>query len=145
LDWRGAALVDINGLKRHWVEKHRWRPETAVADEVVDVFVHLCGKRLEGREYVLRLRYQPDWQTAGRREAFVDPTNHGRDGLEFWPPENTIRGINPNHRPQPLGSVVPCICLRGAWGYHSVLHSNERPDGTTLLGFLLELQGVIDE
>ena len=145
MEWRTVALADINGLKRHWVEKHGWRPEIADSDEVVDVFVCLSGRRLGEKAYVLRIRYQSDWQTAGRREAFVDPDDHAREGIEFWPPEQTIRGVNPNYRPQVPGPVIPCICLRGVWGYHSVLHSTERPDGTTLLGFLLELQEVIDE
>jgi len=46
--------------------------------------------------------------------------------------------VLPQHNP-------PAMCLMGVWGYHSVLHASERPDGTTLIGFLLELQGVLDE
>ena len=36
-------------------------------------------------------------------------------------------------------------CLRGAWGYHSVLHADRPMGDSTLLAFLLELQKVLDE
>ena len=145
MGWREAALDEARGLKPHFLDKYHWRPTVVETDDAVDVVVRLQGRRLAGRGYALRLRYQADWQVAGRREAFVDPDDHARCGLEHWPPDQAIRGVNPSHRPQPAGPVVPCICLRGVYGYHSVLHANERPTGATLLGFLLELQAVIDE
>ena len=143
-DWREEALDEIEALKPYWIYKHGWDPRVVEGDDAVDLFVHLRGMRLGGETYLLRLRYQSDWQTAGRREAFVDPKQSSQAGLEFWPPEG-IRGINPKHRPDPEGPIVPCICLRGAWGYHSLLHANENAEGTSLLTFLLELQEVIDE
>jgi hypothetical protein len=36
------------------------------------------------------------------------------------------------------------ICLRGVWGYHSVLHTDKSMEGATLLLFLVELQEVLD-
>ncbi len=125
--------------KPHFVQKYGWSP--AVHDEVpdrIDLVVRLAGKRLNNRSYALRIRYQQDWEFAGRREAFVHPEDHESEGIDHWPPANAIRGVNPRHSP-------PCICLRGAFGYHSVLHPSERPSATTLLGLLLELQGVINE
>jgi hypothetical protein len=139
MDWREAALAEVRGLKPHFVAKYGWNPVVSeTPDGPVDLVVTIGGKRLGDRAYALRLRYLPDWQIAGRREAFVDPDDHTSEDLANWPPADTVRGVNPNHNP-------PCICLRGVYGYHSVLHTNERPTGTTLLGFLLELHAVIDE
>jgi hypothetical protein len=140
--WREVARAEIDGLKSYFVSKHGWSPRVIEpADEnILDLIVTLRSKRLGGRVLALRLRYQPDWQVAGRREAFVDPDNPSHEGLKYWPPAQNpnVRGINPQHNP-------PCICLRGAWGYHSVLHADQPMEGTTLLGFLLELQAVLDE
>lgn len=145
MTWREAAVVDALGLKPHFVRRHGWAPRVSEGSGHVDLVVSLRGHRLPGRRFALRLRYLPDWQAAGRREAFVDPSNPDVEGSRFWPPEGAIRGVNPNYRPTGIGEVVPCVCLRGVFGYHSVLHANERPTGTTALGFLLELQAVMDE
>jgi hypothetical protein len=138
MDWREAALGDVRGLKPHFADKYGWRPVVTETDDAVELVVTLTGERLGERAYALRLRYLPDWQAAGRREAFVDRNDSACEDVSHWPPDQAVRGVNPNHQP-------PCICLRGVYGYHSVLHANERPGGTTLLGFLLELQAVIDE
>ncbi len=89
---------------------------------------------------MLRLRYLADWQVAGRREAFVDPDDRAHADPRFWPPEGN--GLNPNY--QHNGVSTPVICLRGVWGYHSVLHTDQSMDGATLLRFLVELQRVMD-
>jgi hypothetical protein len=136
--WREAALDEVRGLKPHFATKHGWKPVVTETADVIDLVVTLSDGRLGTREYALRLRYVADWQVAGRREAFVDPADHAVEGTTHWPPDQAVRGVNPNHQP-------PCICLRGVYGYHSVLHTNERPTGTTLLGFLLELEAVINE
>jgi hypothetical protein len=136
--WREEALTEIKGLKPYWTAKHDWHPQHVASDETIDLYVRLQSRRLEGRVFLLRLRYLSDWQAAGRRETFVNPKECTQEGIEFWPPHDTVRGVLPQHQP-------PAICLKGVWGYHSVLHKSERPDGTTLLGFLLELQGVLDE
>jgi len=136
--WREAALGEIDDLKPYYVSKYRWSPTVIEHEgaEQLDLIITLCSKRLDGRVLALRLRYLPDWQVAGRREMFINPDDPTREGLAYWP--QGVRGVNPQHNP-------PCICLRGVWGYHSVLHT-ERPMGdTTLLGFLIELQKVLDE
>jgi hypothetical protein len=143
-NWREEAIAEIESLKPYWVRKHGWDPSVLQDDDAIDLFVRLKGRRLGSKAYQLRLRYQEDWQTAGRREAFVDPDDRIREGVEFWPPTG-IRGINPEYRPPTGGPIIPCICLRGVWGYHSLLHANESAEGTSLLGFLLELQQVVDE
>jgi hypothetical protein len=145
MDWRQTALAEANAVKAAFAERHGWAPVVDVGEEAVDLFVRLHGKHLGEKTYLLRLRYLPDWQLAGRRESFVDPDDRSREGREFWPPAAAVRGVNPDYQPDPGAPVMPCVCLRGVYGYHSVLHTNERPDNTTLLRFLLELQGVIDE
>jgi hypothetical protein len=137
VDWRQAALEEIDRLKLRWIDRYRWAPSVAQSDETVDLFVSIGGRKTGSSRYVLRLRYQQDWQVAGRREDFVDPGDFSRGGRQFWPTES-IRGVNPQHNP------VPAICLRGVYGFHSVLHTNERPEGTTLQSFLLQLQQVFD-
>ncbi len=139
-EWRERALAEIKGLKPHWVQKHGWEPEVAQREGMIDLFVTLRARRLDGKLFVVRLRYLPDWQVSGRREAFVDPDDHGHAGAEFWPPEGG--GINPKHDHN--GVRVSVICLRGVWGYHSVLHSDRPMDGASLIRLLLELQRVLD-
>lgn len=140
--WREDARAEIAALKPHFVAKHRWAPRVIEPDdaEVLDLIVTLTSKRLDARVLSLRLRYQPDWKIAGRREAFVDPSDPDREGLEYWPPAQDpgVRAVNPGHNP-------PCICLRGVWGYHSVLHTDQPMGSSTLLALLLELQVVLDE
>lgn len=138
--WREGACAEIRGLKPHFVSKYGWLPHVIEPEgtDVLDLIVMFHSKRLDGRELALRLRYQPDWQIAGRREAFVDPREPSHEGREHWPPAQGVRGVLPEHNP-------PCICLRGAWGYHSVLHVDQPMGGTSLLELLLELQAVLDE
>jgi hypothetical protein len=136
--WREEACKEIEGLKAYWVAKHDWQPEHVASDEGIDLYARFQSRRLDGRVLLLRLRYLADWKVAGRRETFVNSADRAQEGLEFWPPHDTVRGVLPQNQP-------PAICLKGVWGYHSVLHAGERPDGTTLLSFLLELQGVLDE
>jgi hypothetical protein len=139
-DWREEARAEIAGLKRYYVGKHGWQLDIAESEEAVDLFVRLRGRRFPDKEFLLRLRYLPDWQEAGRREAFVDPDHRAHADPEFWP--STEAPLNPNY--QHNGKLTPVICLRGVWGYHSVLHSDQPMDGATLLLFLVELQEVLD-
>ena len=142
MGWREDARAEIDGLKPYFVSKYGWAPclIEPEGEDLLDLIVTFRSKRLGGRVFALRLRYQPDWQVAGRRETFVDPEDPCRDGLEHWPPARDagVRGVNPEHNP-------PCICLRGVWGYHSVLHPDRAMGDSTLLGLLLELQVVLDE
>lgn len=141
MGWREDARSEIGGLKQHFVNKHGWQPQVSESDdpERLDMVVTLTSRRLAGRRLALRLRYQPDWQKVGRREAFVNPENYEQEGLEYWPgTQPGVRAVNPQHNP-------PCICLRGLWGYHSVLHTDKPMGDTTLLNLLLELQKVLDE
>jgi hypothetical protein len=139
--WRENARTEIEALKPYYVRKHRWRPEVVESEETVDLFVRLRGRRFPGEEYLLRLRYLPDWQTAGRREAFVDPNDPDDTDARLWPPAGN--GLNPDY--QHNGARVPVICLRGVWGFHSVLHPEQPMDeSATLQRFLVELQKVMD-
>jgi len=142
-DWRADARAEAAALKRYYVDKHGWQPNVVESEEAVDLFVHLRGRRFPDKEYLLRLRYLPDWQCAGRREAFVDADDRDHADPKFWPPEGN--GLNPNYRREPTAPLIPCICLRGVWGYHSLLHVDQPMDETTTLQrFLVELQEVMD-
>ena len=143
MDWLDEAVQEINGLKGHWVTKHGWDPRWVQETDAIVLYVDMTSKRLDGREFLLRLRYEPDWQEVGRREAFVDLSPPHDASAEFWPPKDKVRGVLPDHNRN--GRVISCICLRGVWGYHSVLHPNEGMEGASLLGFLLELQKVMNE
>jgi hypothetical protein len=139
--WRQDARAEIEGLKPYFMKKYGWVPRIVEPDgqEMLDLYVTFRSKRLGGRLLALRLRYLLDWQVAGRREAFVSPQDPADEGLANWPPQTAnVRGINPQHDP-------PVICLRGAWGYHSVLHADQPMGDSTLLTLLLELQVVLDE
>jgi hypothetical protein len=144
-DWSEEARAEADKLKPYYLKKHRWSPRLVGHgdDEVLDLLVSMTGRRLPGKRYLLRLRYQPDWRQAGRREAFVDPDHPDVAGPEFWPPEGG--GINPKYR-HPNGQVIPAICLRGVFGYHSVLHPDRAMDNGpgSLLTLLVELQRVLD-
>ena len=139
MDWREAARAEATALKPYYVKKYGWNPVVVENNhKALDLFVDLRGRRFPGKAYVLRLRYQPDWQQAGRRESFVDPESRDRAASEFWPPEGSP--LNPNYMHN--GVLTPVICLRGVFGFHSVLHT-ERPmdsDDASLLRFLVELQ-----
>lgn len=143
MEWRAAALDEIGGLGQHWIEKYGWQPTHSESDDGINLFIRMRGRRTADREFLLRLRYEPDWQVAGRRESFVDPAHPDVVGRDSWPAGGAVRGVNSDH--QVNGVPTPAICVRGTWGYHSVLHVNERTDGTTLGGLLLELQKLFDE
>jgi hypothetical protein len=140
-DWRADALAEIAALKAYYVETYGWQPEVVETEEAVDLFVRLRGRRFPDKEYLLRLRYRPDWKTASRREAFVDPADRDYADPKFWPPEGN--GLNPNYAHN--GRPTPVICLRGVWGFHSVLHTDQpMNESATLQHFLVELQRVMD-
>ena len=142
-DWREEALAEIGALKPYYVAKYGWQPDVVKEEDAVDLFVRFCGRRFPGKEFLLRLRYLPDWREAGRHEAFVDPEDRDHADPKFWPPEGN--GLNPNYRREPTAPLIPCICLRGVWGYHSLLHVDQPMDETaTLQRFLVELQEVMD-
>src|SRR5438093_12374373 len=93
--WRDEALAEIRQIKPRWAENYGWSPTIEAGDDDadhIDLFVRLC-RRWPGQQpadeppkwYVLRLRYQADFNTAGRREQFVDPDNWTKEGPADWP------------------------------------------------------------
>lgn len=137
--WQEKALQEIRSIKPFWAEKYGWAPSWTELDEHLDLFVHYAYPRRldEGqtrRDLVLRLRYQSDYETAGRREAFVNPENL-EEGLQFWP--TGIRGVNPNQTP-------PNICLEGTWGFHSHHHRDRDGRVARLNRLLLELEKCLN-
>src|SRR5687768_9871064 len=114
-DWRQRARSEIRGVKEFWSRRYGWSPEIRNAgpetiDRPIDLYVRFSRK---DRVFVLRLRYQEDFETAGRREAFVDPEDWRLTGPQFWP--HDVAAVKATHNP-------PSICLEGTWGFHSVLH-----------------------
>jgi hypothetical protein len=138
--WRERALAEIGELKPRFVDRYGWQPQMTEHDDSIDLYVRLRGARTPETAYVLRLHYQADWQVAGRREAFVDPDHNDVVSSEFWPPEGD--GLNPNYQHQNV--LTPVICLRGTWGFHSVLHTDQPMNGSPLLQLLLELQSILN-
>lgn len=138
MDWRNKAIEEVEGLKPHWVSKHGWSPTIEETDggKALDLFIRLKSRRHPEGAFLLRLRYQSDWETAGRRETFVDPEQPKITGPQHWPTET--RGVLATQNP-------PAICLRGTYGFHSVLHADRPMGETSLLDLLLELQRVMDE
>ncbi len=140
MNWREAALADAASINPRFVKKYGWQPRLDDShDDYIDLFLHLRGKKLGDHEYLLRLRYLEDWQKAGRREDFANPDKSEEVGRPFWPPLNTVNGVNPDHQP------VPAICLKGVYGYHSVLHANDPMSEAPVGRFLLELQKACNQ
>lgn len=134
MDWRTNALAEIRGIKPHWGQRYGWAPVVRERDGCIELFVRFNSRKL-GRTFTLRLRYQNDFETAGRREAFVDPENLDVEGLEFWPPEKGA--FKRNHNP-------PAICLEGTYGFHSHLHKDRDGRQANLNRLLIEIQQCLN-
>lgn len=135
-EWRERARVEIGTMKEFWTRKYEWCPAVEEGDDYVTLFLTLRRKKDPDHTYVLRLRYEKDFETAGRREAFVDPGNWDRQGSEFWPTD--VRGFQPNRNP-------PSICLEGTYGFHSDLHTDRDGRIANLNRLLLEIQLCMNE
>lgn len=140
--WRKKALDEIASIKPVWNERYRWNPMVRLPKEApeveaaqVDLYLSFRGKRTGTRQYLLRLRYASDFETAGRREAFVNPENVEEEGPQFWPSIGSP--FNPTHSP-------PAVCLEGAWGFHSVLHRERDGRRANLNKLLMEIQRCLD-
>ena len=118
--------------------KARLAPAVTETDAAVDLVVTLAGRRLRDRAYALRLRYQPRSPAAARHSS-IPATARATAGVRHLATRQAIRGITRRTRRRASAcQASTATTLR--W-----TQANERPDGTTLLGFLLELPGVIDE
>lgn len=133
MDWVDAALAEIDGLSDRLVLRHAWAPSVGRGADHLDLFVWI--RRRAGADHVLRVRYLADWRVAGRREDFVDPEDFTQAGPCWWP--QGVHGVNAAHGP-------PCICLRGFWGFHSVLHPGGEPAARPLGVMLRDLQTQMD-
>jgi hypothetical protein len=139
-DWREKALHEIGSIKPFWIAKYGWNPSFTDCDDHIDLYVRFA-RRSSGTEcqaaseFVLRLRYQSDFETAGRREAFVNPKNLEEEGTQFWP--EGARGVNPKQAPA-------TICLEGTWGFHSHHHRDRDGRVARLNRLLLELEQCLN-
>jgi hypothetical protein len=131
--WKDKAREEIAGIKQVWSNRYAWCPVVAEADPnsdegVMDLYVRFVRK---DREYVVRLRYEKDFETAGRRETFVDAKDVRLEGPGYWPTD--MDAVKHSNNP-------PAICLEGTWGFHSVLHRERDGRLATLNRLLMELQ-----
>jgi hypothetical protein len=132
VDWRQRACQEIQGIRPYWSEKYGWAPRSEEHEARIDLYVHFVKK--PGTKYLLRLRYEPDFETAGRREAFLSPDDGKREGREFWPEGSAFKtGENP-----------PAICLEGTHGFHSRLHRDRDGRVANLNKLLLEIQKCLN-
>lgn len=131
--WREAALAELAGIKPQWSSRYGWRPKVVEADNHIDLFVWLSRpcEDAEKEHFVLRLRYQADFETAGRRESFLNPEDLPTEGRQFWP--KGLPAFKESHNP-------PAICLEGTFGFHSVLHRDRDGRRARLNKLLMEIQ-----
>lgn len=131
--WRNEAHADIASISPSWVSRYGWDPRIEEADDYIDLLVKLSDG---DRALQLRLRYQEDFQTVGRREDFCDPNDPSRCGPEHWP--SNTRGFTTSNDKR-------CICLAGTWGFHRLLHPERKDAAQTTVGHLLiEIQQLLD-
>ncbi len=137
--WRERALAEIAAIKPAWEKRYRWAPDVREGDGLIDLFVRFSSRGAspneEEKQFVVRLRYESDFETAGRREVFVNPENYEEEGIEYWP--QGVQGINPGNNP-------PAICLEGTWGFHSVLHRDRDGRSANLNRLLIEIQRCLN-
>lgn len=134
-EWRGRARREIDGIRPYWRERYGWDPQVTEQEDAIDLFVRFSQRQPAGtapREYMLRLRYQSDFETAGRREAFVNPEKPLDVGPGFWPAGGPFR---PNES---------LICLEGTYGFHSNLHRDRDGRLAQLNRLLMEIQKLLN-
>jgi hypothetical protein len=142
-DWRQKALTEVGGIKPFWVSKYGWNPVAEECANGIDLYVTFTKRRgSEGGSeekpagrFVLRLHYESDYETAGRRESFVNPENRAEEGPQFWP--SGVQGINPGEQPR-------TICLEGTWGFHSHHHRDRDGRRAQLNKLLMEIQKCLN-
>ncbi len=135
-DWQARAHAEIASIKAMWAEKYGWSPEVVDAETIVDLLVHF-RRRHPGSEpatFLLRLRYESDFETAGRREMFVNPNNPNEEGPEWWPKNVSAFKIE----------VPPRICLEGTYGFHSHLHRDRDGRRANLNRLLMEIERCLN-
>jgi hypothetical protein len=134
MGWQDDALSEIEGLSVRLIERYGWAPSASREVKFIDLY---CSMRRGSEDrHVLRVRYQADWQTVGRREQFVNPEDYSVSGTAWWPVG--VDAIKSQNNP-------PAICMLGFWGFHSVLHSADgrSPLERSLTEILRDLQTVL--
>jgi len=141
-EWYQKARAEIAGIKPFWAGKYGWNPVSEEHDGHIDLYVAFTKRPPAGgteekpaQKFLLRLRYQSDFETVGRREVFVNPDNRAEEGAKFWPAG--VHGINPDKTPQ-------TICLEGTWGFHSHHHRDRDGRRAQLNKLLLEIEQCLN-
>ncbi len=140
MDWRQKALQEVQSIKPFWATKYGWNPSVREETEQIHLNVRFTRRGQPDqspgrREFVLRLTYTADYETAGRKEAFVNPENLDEEGVAFWP--EGVKGVNPTQNPA-------TICLEGTWGFHSHHHRDRDGRVARLNRLLLELEQCLN-
>ena len=133
-NWREDALAEISSIKCRWADRYDWRPYVVEGDDYIDLHIQFSSTKQLG-PFLLRLRYQPDFQIAGRRETFVDSGDGVTEGQQFWPAGSAFKA----------GNNPPAICLEGTWGFHSSLHRDRDGKQASLNKLLMEIQRCLDQ
>jgi hypothetical protein len=136
-EWRERARKEIEGIKPYWNEQYGWDPHLEDGLDAIDLFVRFSEAQPSGatpRTYLLRLRYQSDFETAGRREAFVNPDKRTEEAPGFWP--SSGGGVFRSNESQ--------ICLEGTFGFHSHLHRERDGRVANLNRLLMEIQKILN-
>ena len=140
LTWRDKALAEIAGIKPHRVLRYGWQPRVVETDGYVDLFIRFTRRTPKpddhGSVFLLRLRYMPDYETAGRQEAFCNPNESAEEGEKFWP--KGMRGVT-------SANGRPGLCLVGTWACHSVHHRDRDGRAASLNRLLWEIQRCLNE
>lgn len=134
--WREDALAEIDSIKCRWADRYGWQPHSVEEEDTdyIDLYVRFSSKKQPG-PFLLCLRYQEDFRTAGRREAFVDPDDKTTEGPSSWPAGSAFKS----------GNSPPAICLEGTWGFHSALHRDRDGRRANLNRLLMEIQRCLDQ
>ena len=140
--WRERAVAEIDSIKPRWAKRYGWQPRTVISEPDengdvphVDLLVSFTGTRTGEKRFLLRLRYGPEYETEGRREAFVNPENAEEESIQFWP--QSVDAIKATHSP-------PVVCLEGTWGFHRVLHKERDARVAKINKLLQEIQRCLD-
>lgn len=138
---RERALAEIHSIKPQRALLYGWSPRVVENDDgTIALFVRFTRRTPKkddhGNVFLLRLRYESDFETAGRREEFCNPANPDEVGERFWP--KGMRGVTATSGR--LG-----LCLVGTWACHSVHHRDRDGRVASLNRLLVEIQKCLNE
>lgn len=132
LTWQQLAWNEIKSIKPYLIKKYAW--EISVSEEGDQIFLYVRMNHVQHCKNVkvLRLGYGPNFPGERPREDFVNPSNFGEAGIQYW--------INDNEQAFKTSRNPPVICLPGTWGFHHDLHKERDPLQVNLNRLLRDVQ-----